>query len=158
MDSKGPCLQEQLPAASPTWESAGSVSCPQGGHGHWLGKFYMITGVGSDPQQPSALPGPLSSHPCFWARLCTAAVFSSLPELQNVADWWTRLGKHSRTWSRWLCYEFWRAKVAIQSVAEIHLGLTFQNLLVCHTDPSCGYRDTTPCLKDTQICGAHGGT
>lgn len=48
---------------------------PTGGRGHRLGKFYMITGVGSDPQQPSALPGPLSSHPCFWARLCTAAAF-----------------------------------------------------------------------------------
>lgn len=34
------------------------------GQRHWLGKFYMISGVESDPQQLSALPGLLNSHPC----------------------------------------------------------------------------------------------
>lgn len=33
------------------------------GQRHWLGKFYMISGVDSDPQQLSALPGPPSRLP-----------------------------------------------------------------------------------------------
>lgn len=69
-----------------------SMQCelPTVGHGHQLGKFTLITGVGSDPQQPNALPGPLSSHSCVWTRLYTADVFFSYRE-ESVTEWQTWL-------------------------------------------------------------------
>lgn len=74
--------QRPLPARTtsssfPGLESACSVDCLQGVGASAGGNFYMITGVGSDPQQPNALSGPLSSHPVSGQGFYTAAVFFS---------------------------------------------------------------------------------
>lgn len=45
------------------------------GQRHWLGKFYMISGVESDPQQLSALPGLLGSHPLVQSKAFHSSCF-----------------------------------------------------------------------------------
>lgn len=44
-------------------------------HRHWLGKFYMISGVESDPQQLSILPGLLSSQPLVQSKALHSSCF-----------------------------------------------------------------------------------
>lgn len=45
------------------------------GQRHWLGKFYMISGVESDPQQLSTLPGLLSSQPLVQSKAVHSSCF-----------------------------------------------------------------------------------